>query len=357
MKFLTAERIIRFSVVSLVILGFGYLIMSFGKLFGFVLLSLVIAYVLNPLVNRLQSRGIRRVWGIALVLVGVGTAFFFASKTFIPLLGEQILSLTSQINERNIRTLSNLVERELTTRFSFLPQGFVRDNLVSLIDQLLQTGAITEALSNVLSIFANVFYALLVVPFSTFFFLKDGNQIQNDLLQIVPNDYFETTLALIDKIERSLGRYLKSVFLQSTIVATCSWIFLSIAGLQNAFFVGMAIGAANTIPYFGPILGYLLSSMIAIVETGDLSLIFPVIVAVFVVQLIDNILLQPLIFSRSAQMHPLVILFVILIAADLGGILGMVVAVPVATIIKITIEQIIWSIQHYYVFRPETAAS
>lgn len=175
------------------------------------------------------------------------------------------------------------------------------------------------------------------------------------MLQLVPNKYFETTLSLIDKIETRLGFYFRSVLLQCTIVGVTSWIALSIAGLSNAGTVGIAIGIANTIPYFGPVIGYLLSIIIAIIETGDFSLVIPCILAVMFAQLLDNIVLQPLIFSKSADMHPVAILFIVMIGAQTAGILGMLVAIPIATIVKITVNQISWSINNYYVFRSDNS--
>ena len=181
--------------------------------------------------------------------------------------------------------------------------------------------------------------------------MKDGHKIRRDLLQLVPNAYFETTLTLIDKIETRLGKYFRSVLLQCSLVGLVSWIALSIAGLSNSGTVGITIGIANTIPYFGPILGYLLSIVIAIIETGDFSLVVPCILAVLVAQVLDNVLFQPMIFSKSADIHPVAILFIIMIGAQVAGILGMLVAIPIATVLKITINQISWSLSNYHIFR------
>ena len=119
-----------------------------------------------------------------------------------------------------------------------------------------------------------------------------------------------------------------------------SWTTLSIAGLENSLSVGISVGIANTIPYFGPIIGYLLSIIISIVETGDFSLVLYCVVAIFIVQMIDNLIFQPYLFSKSADMHPVAILFIILIGAETAGILGMLIAIPLATTIRITISRL-----------------
>ena len=139
--------------------------------------------------------------------------------------------------------------------------------------------------------------------------------------------------------------------LQSRIVAFTSCVRLSSVGLSNALSVGIAVRLANTIPYFGTIIGYILSIIVSIIEVGNFSLVLPCILAILFVQMLDNIVLQPIIFSRSADMHPVAILFIIMIGAETAGILGMLVAIPIATIIKITFNQISWSLNNYYVFR------
>ena len=141
------------------------------------------------------------------------------------------------------------------------------------------------------------------------------------------------------------------MLLQSILVAFSSWLALTIVGLENALSVGIAVGLANTIPYFGPIIGYILSIIVSIIEIGDFSLVLPCIIAILFVQLLDNVVFQPLIFSRSADIHPVAILFIIMIGAETAGILGMLIAIPIATTIKITINQVSWSLNNYYVFR------
>jgi predicted PurR-regulated permease PerM len=121
--------------------------------------------------------------------------------------------------------------------------------------------------------------------------------------------------------------------------------------------VGIAVGLANTIPYFGPILGYFLSIIVSIIETGNFSLVAASILAIFVVQMLDNIVFQPMLFSRSADMHPVAILFIILIGAETAGIIGMLVAIPIATVVKITITQVSWSFNNYQIFRRDISQS
>lgn len=351
MKNITLDRVIRF-VIGIVAVSVALLIMyNYSNLVLFLILAMILSYILDPFANKLQAAGLNRTLGITLILATVILILVFISTSVIPIVANQMAELTAQLSIENIRQIVIKIESQLTGKFDFIPPGFLEENVTVAMNELFNINQISSVVTNALGIFTNIFSAVLVVPFAAFFFLKDGSKIRRDLLRIVPNKYFETTLTVIDKIEQRLSLYFRSVLLQSILVALSSWGTLSIAGLDNAMSVGIAVGLANTIPYFGPILGYFLSIIVSIIETGNFSLVAACVMAILVVQLLDNLFFQPMLFSRSADMHPVAILFIILIGAETAGILGMLVAIPIATVIKITITQVSWSFNNYQVFR------
>ncbi|MGM0588187.1 MAG: AI-2E family transporter [Bacteroidota bacterium] len=353
MQSLTLEKVIRGVIGLLAILVGVWLVYTYATLVGYVIIATIFSYILDPLVNRLQSSGMNRTAAILVALAAVILILVWISTSVIPIIASQMVGLAQQLSVENIQMIANKLEGLINNDLPFLPPGFLTENLTRAAETLFDVGQLPSAISNVIGIFTNIFLALLIIPFATFFFLKDGSDIRRSMLTLVPNKYFETTLSLIDKIETRLGVYFKSVLFQSTLVAITSWITLSFAGLDNSLSVGISVGIANTIPYFGPVIGYILSILISILETGDFSLVGACILAILIVQVMDNLLFQPLIFSRAAQMHPVAILFVIMIGSETAGILGMLLAVPIATIIKITINQITWSLNNYYVFRSD----
>lgn len=353
MKNITLDRVVRFIIGSAALIVAGLILYNYSTLVVFLVLATILSYILDPFANRLQSMGLNRTAGITIILTTVILILVFISTSVIPIIANQMAELTAQLNIENIRQIAVKVENQLAMKFEFLPEGFLEDNITSVFNELFNVTQISNIVSDALSIFTNIFSAVLVVPFAAFFFLKDGSKIRRDLLQLVPNKYFETTLTVIDKIERRLGLYFRSVLFQSILVALSSWATLSIAGLDNALSVGIAVGLANTIPYFGPILGYFLSIIVSIIETGNFSMVAACMLAIFVVQMLDNIVFQPMLFSRSADMHPVAILFIILVGAETAGIIGMLVAIPLATVVKITITQLSWSFNNYQIFRQE----
>lgn len=347
----TLEKLVKVSLALAALVILYLLAYNFATLIGYAVVAMILSYILDPVVSRIQAAGMNRTLAISATLAALILILIWISTNIIPKVANQMVQLAGQLNLENLQDIAQKIEERLTRQFTFLPKGFLQQNLTQAFEELIDVGQLPTAISNIIGVFTNIFSAFLVIPFAAFFFLKDGSNIRRNMLQFVPNKYFETTLSLLDKIETRLGIYFRSVLLQSMLVAFFSWLFLTIIGLNNALAVGIAIGIANTIPYFGPIIGYFLSIIVSIVEVGDFALVLPCIIAIFIVQLLDNLLFQPFIFSRSADMHPVAILFIILIGANLAGILGMLVAIPIATVIKITINQVRWSLNNYYIFR------
>lgn len=353
LKNLTLEKIVKSILFAAGVLVIGLILYNYSSLAVYAIIALIFSYLLEPFVNRMQAAGMGRTIAITVTLATVLLIVIWISTSVIPIVANRMAILTRQLQSENLVIIAQQVETHLRNYFEFIPSGYLQDNVTVFIEDIFNFGRLSNVLGNVISIFTNLFAAFLVIPFATFFFLKDGYKIRRDLLRMVPNKYFETTLSLIDKIESRLGYYFRSVLLQCTLVGIASWLALSVAGLNNAGTVGIIIGVANTIPYFGPVLGYLISIVISIIETGNFSLVIPCILAVMFAQILDNVVLQPLIFSKSADIHPVAILFIVLIGAETAGVLGMLVAIPIATIIKITVNQIIWSFNNYQVFRED----
>ncbi len=352
MKKLNTDAFIRFIIGTVIVVIVLLILYRFFTLVLYALIALVISYILDPFVNRMQSVGMNRTMAISIVVASLLLLFVWFSSTVLPAIANQVIVLGQQLNINAILAVTAQIEDQILDRAPFLPEGFLRDNVPYVAEVLFQTDDISRTVNNILGIFANIFWAFLVIPFATFFILKDGVTLRRNILQLVPNKYFETVLTGIEKVEKRLVTYFKSVGLQSIIIATTATITLNIVGLNNALSVGIAAGVANIIPYFGPIIGYILSIIVSVLETGDFSLVIYVVGAILITQIIDNIFVQPLLFSRSANLHPLVVLFVVMTGAELAGIFGMLIAVPLTAIIVITIQQIRWSLDNYYVFRP-----
>lgn len=351
----SGERALRWGLGALSV-GLGiFTVWYFAGLFVYLAAGGLLAYFLHPIVDRIQGAGLPRVPSIMLVFVFVIGVFALLLTFIVPFLAQQIQDLSQLVSVEAATEAARYVEA-WAGQFAPVEPGqiedTVRDALQALAQgDLVEGDRVAQTISSLVSVFTNIVYAVIIIPFITFFLLKDGMQLKRSLLKLVPNRYFEITLAVIAKAEVSLGRYVRALLVQSTSVALVAWFFLWIVGLENALAIGIFVGIANTIPYFGPFFGFLVGTVVGIAQTGDLSLVPGVAVAMALTQLSDNVLFQPYIFSRAANAHPLVILFVVLIGAQLAGLIGMLVAIPLTTIVRVIGAQILWSVRNYHIFR------
>jgi predicted PurR-regulated permease PerM len=161
---------------------------------------------------------------------------------------------------------------------------------------------------------------------------------------LTPDKYEDNVLHIIDDTSRLLTRYFGGILVQITIITTYVSITLSLFGVKNAILIGFFAALVNVIPYIGPLIGAMFGVLVTISanvgpDVAFYAVIMPQLIVVVIVfasmQLMDNLLLQPIIFSNSVKAHPLEIFLVILIGAQLGNIVGMLLAIPTYTVIRI----------------------
>lgn len=341
------ERIVRFIVGVLLAVLCGLIIWFFVRLVLYLIASFFIAYLLRPIVDRLQGWGIGKVTAILLsFVIFLGTLGILVTS-LIPFITAQIGEISQQLTTETINTWATSFEAELRAYIPFIQEGSVLESVQRISTTLFQKQEFAQFAGSAFEIFTDIFYAIFVIPFVTFFFLRDAYTIRRAALRLVPNRYFEVTLSVIEKIETNLGRYLRGLLLQCTYVGIVASLFLSFTDLDHALLIGIFTGVANSIPYFGPIMGLIAGSLASITQTGDFSLVLGIAIAMGLTQIADNLLFQPLIFSRAARTHPLVIMFVVLIGAQLAGIIGMLIAIPLTTTVLVTVQQVLWSLRNY----------
>lgn len=341
----------RFVLGAIALGAAAWVLWYFAGLVVYLVVGGLLAYLMRPVVHRVEGLGLGHMPALGLVFVGVFGTLVFLIATLAPYAVQQATDLSQQVSIDAISAAVQALEARLLQELPFLEQGFLLESLRDIADTLFLGDQLQSTFSSALELFTDIFYAVLVIPFVTFFFLKDGTHLRRGLLRWVPNRYFEVTLAILDKVESSLGRYLRALVVQCSAVALVASVLLSLTGLDYAIAVGIFAGLANSIPYFGPAVGFIAGSLVGIAQTGDFSLVMPVLVAMALTQISDNVVFQPFIFSKAAQAHPLVILFVVLIGAQLGGIVGMLVAIPTITVLSVVATEIFWSIRHYRILR------
>lgn len=305
--------------------------------------ALFLSFILEPIVSFLENHGINR--GLASVLVFALLVFMgiLAFKFLTPIVSHEVKELSAGINDQSPGDVMHKLQEKLGDNIPILSNPMIQDEIKKKSDDILKRSfsMVADVLSAVVS--------MIMLAFITFFFLKDGRRMKKRIISLVPNRYFEMALLIVYKINRQLGKYIRGQLLVAFIVGSMSISALYLLDIRYYFFIGALAGLANMIPYFGPIVGALPAIVIAVLDTGDLGAIAAVAVAFASIQLFENIFVSPFVVSRSVSLHPLTIILVILVGGQLLGIFGMLLAVPTASIVKVTFQEVTWGIRNYRV--------
>ena len=327
----------------LILLLFIYKIQS-------ILLYLVIAAVIsliglpivNFLKNKLKFNNTLAVIVTIIVLIGLLSGLL---GLFIPLVVEQgqnlsLLSITDL--QETMESLNQKVISYLSNKNIEVNESIVESNLFSKIDYSI----IPDFLNSVVSGFGSFSIALFSIIFISFFLLKDSKLLEQGVLTFVSDSNEDGTKRSMNKIKDLLSRYFVGLVLQISILFIIYTIVLLIFGVNNAIVIAFLCALLNLIPYVGPMISAVLMTfltMTSFIGSDFQTVILPktifVLIGFLIGQLVDNFFSQPFIFSKSVKSHPLEIFLVISIAGVLFGVVGLIVAVPAYTSIKVILKE------------------
>jgi len=339
--------------IFLIILSIAFVMFVFPFVKD-VLIIFIIAWLLSillsPLVDFFESKGLGRSWAILIVMILILTLLVLSFSQIIPGIIRTVESLTSKLQSNIITDFSVKIENFFEKNFNNAElarnvTAKLNDIGVKLLGSL---GAFFKSVGSFLA-------SIIIIPFITFFLIKDSRRFKRAMISKVPNRYFELSLNILHKIENQVGNYIQGQAMDALIVGILSTVGLFIINLvfdgpiPYFFFIGMLAGVANLIPYLGPIVGAVPALTLAILNNPpNLGIVLLWIVIVFViVQVIDNAIVSPLVVSKSVNMHPVIVVTVVIIGGNIAGAMGMLFAVPFTGIIKVTSSQIIWGLKNY----------
>ncbi len=360
-----ARRLIIYAaIVTVLLILLGW---YFANIFLYVVISIVLATILRPLTNslsRLHFFGTHLPRFIAIILsflVVVGFVAMFI-VLFIPLISEQVTVLSSINYDSVLKTVAKplsglerfMIENDLVEGGEGLIMESLRENFLAILGRI----NFSEILNDLISITGNFFVGMLAITFITFFLLFENGLLRKQIINVIPNQYFELFIAALFKIEKLLSNYLLGLLFQMFSIFSIAAIGLSIFGINYALTIAIFAAFANLIPYLGPLLGASFGIIVGLSTGGDafmsnasIFLVLEVLAVFAVVQTTDNILLQPLIFSKSVKAHPLEIFVVIFAGANIAGIAGMIAAIPAYTILRVSVIEIMGGIGKYQIFK------
>lgn len=327
-----------------------YFLYQIRSVLAYLAIAAVVALIGRPVVlflrKRLKFPNTLAVVATMVLMVGILVGII---ALFVPLITEQSRNL-SLLNIKELQANLNALYLEAVTYFGATPERvnelLQETSLGKRALEGLDVGFIPNILNSFMNVLSSASIGLFSVLFISFFFLKDSKLFQRGLLTFIPQGKEGGTVKSIDAINNLLSRYFVGILLQILILFIIYTLVLVIVGVENAIVIAFLCALFNIIPYIGPIIGGVL--MIFLTMTSFLgadfsTVILPktawVLLGLVIGQLVDNFFSQPFIFSNSVKSHPLEIFLVIIIAGLLFGVVGMIVAVPGYTAIKVILKE------------------
>lgn len=320
---------------------FGFLISSIVLLKGVLLpfiLGFAIAYLLNPLVNRLTRIGLSRSWASLFILLLFFLLLVLLFAVIAPVLYREASGFVDDLPVYLGKLLT--VSKPFADKVQALLGIQNGKDITALATSQAGTGfgIVRETFQGVLSggqALVNLISLVLFMPIISYFMMTEWVRITDWMKDLMPKDHKEKTLFLMEQIDRKLAGFVRGQISVAMILGLSYALALTLAGLKYGFLIGLVSGFLSIIPMVGSIAGLVSGVIVAWVQTGSWSFML-LIAGIFLIgQLIEGNFLTPKLVGNSVGLHPLWIFFALLAGGSLLGIVGMLLAVPVAVVVAV----------------------
>lgn len=328
-RFFSNEESIYFAI--LLLFSFFFIIL-FGNALLPVIISIVIAFLLNGLMRTLLNMQISKKLALTLTLI-VFFGFYLSLFTALPSLGAQINNLLQ--NLPSIVSSFQLTLTEMNNYFSKEDLDLIFSNLSNQINNLLSS-ALGQLAGTISLMFNAILYAIMI-PLMVFFFLKDKEELLPLAGFILPkkNGFMQSVFS---EMNDQLFNYVTGKFIEMLIIASSSYVLFAILGLPYAVLIAILVGLSVIIPIFGAILVTIPVVLIGLYEWGLTENFYWLLGLYLLIQILDGNVLVPLLFSNRNNLHPVIIIISVLFFGGIWGFWGLFFAIPLATFIKAIIN-------------------
>ena len=302
-----------------------------------VFLAMMLAYLLSPLISWTDALAIRRsvavgaIFGATILLLAllgytIGPRVVAETSTLVDGLPATITRVDAALD----RSLAELMEAAPVAK-SILPQG----------EKWLSTLLLNRPPEEPAQFFehaGHIFIFVILVPFFAFFLMRDMPAIITAIMNRLPPQHVETSVAVWRELNGVVGRYIRGVVLDGLVVGTLAALGLWALGVPYPLLLGIFAGVANVIPFVGPLLSAAAATLVVLLYAMGLGAVVRVLVMFLFIKVLDDTVIQPLTIGRSVHLHPALLLGSVVVGNHAMGVLGMIIAVPVATILQETVR-------------------
>ncbi len=309
-----------------------------------IIVAYVFYYMLNPLVNFFEKKMSRFIASLLAIFVGIITILIVIVGV-VPIIVEQTQNLITAL-PRYIEVVKGYLEEYSDNAYVKVVVEYVNNNLnVSKISEKLVSIA-TSIAQGVVSSISSTASVLVTMPFVLFFLLKDASHFNKFVISLLPKKLEKPVAETIDEIDDKVGSYIQGQMLVSLCIGVMLFIGYNIIGLHYAFSLATIAAFLSIVPYLGPVIAITPAMLVA--ASTSWVMVVKMLVVWGIVQFLEGNIISPNIMGRSMNMHPLTVIFVILIGVNIAGVVGAILGIPVYSILKVLVGKLLLSIKDRY---------
>ena len=326
----------------------SYIFIPINTIVSSIITPIIVAYVfyymLNPLVNFFEKKMSRFIASLLAIFVGV-ILILIVIIGVVPIIVEQTQNLITAL-PRYIEVVKGYLETYSDNAYVQVVVEYVNNNLnVSKISEKLVSVA-TSIAQGVVSSISSTASVLVTMPFVLFFLLKDASHFNKFVISLLPKKLKQPVAETIDEIDGKVGSYIQGQMLVSLCIGVMLFIGYNIIGLHYAFSLATIAAFLSIVPYLGPVIAITPAMLVA--ASTSWIMVLKMLVVWGIVQFLEGNIISPNIMGRSMNMHPLTVIFVILIGVNIAGVVGAIIGIPVYSILKVLVGKLLLSIRDRY---------
>ena len=329
-------------VLLLALLAAGGLLYLFSPILTPFVVSAFLAYMGDPLVDRLEARGVPRAAGVSAVFVGILSACLLVILVFLPLLQQQIVTLFAKL-PHYLEYLQQHWVPAVVAKLGLDPELFNLAAVKSLIaERWQQAGGFAKAFVG--SVFSSGLMMLawlanlILIPVVTFYLLRDWDFFIGRLRELIPRAWEGDTVKLIVESDVVLSAFLRGQLLVMLALATVYSMGLWLVGLEFSLLIGVIAGLVSFVPYLGFIVGAGLATVAAYLQFQEFGVLLAVVAVFGVGQLLESFVLTPKLVGDRIGLHPVAVIFAVMAGGQLFGFFGILLALPVAAVLMVVLR-------------------
>nr|WP_145023316.1 AI-2E family transporter [Paenibacillus sp. Y412MC10] len=306
--------------------------------------AMIISYVLNPVVCMLAARKMPRGIAVLLIYAVFLTCLAVILINLIPMLIEQMEELNEHLPEMTMHA-QNIMNNLDNRGFPVGIKEGVDQWLLQWEDRLAKgISNFMDHIGSTINIVLNIF----IIPFLIFYILKDFDVFERAVVSLLPRTRRKASVRLLKEIDEALGNYVRGQFLVCLIVGILAYIGYMIVGMPYALLMASIVAVFNIVPYLGPFLGA--APAVVMASTISWKMVLMVIIVNWLCQLLESNIVSPQVVGKKLHLHPMLIIFALLVGGEIAGVVGLILAVPLFAVLKVIIQHFF----AYYVKRKTT---